>query len=91
MKIRLIILAIFTVIYISPVVYAQKNASYIVLSHSDTLYGKIKTDVSGHVKFKMGDNGEKIKYRPSELIGYYNGKKDKVFITIDPKDDNHGP
>ena len=91
MKIRLTILAIFTVIYISPVVYAQESASYIVLSHGDTLYGKIKTDISGHVKIKMRDNGEKIKYRPNELIGYYEGKKDKVFICIDPEDDNHGP
>jgi hypothetical protein len=91
MKISLTILAIFAAIYVSPLIYAQKNASYIVLSPGDTLYGKIKTDFSGHVKFKMGDNGETIKYRPDELIGYYDGKKDKVFITIDPEDDNHGP
>jgi hypothetical protein len=77
--------------YLSPIVKAQKNDSYVVLISEDTLYGKIKTDVSGHVKLKMGGGGETMKYRQDELIGYYDGKKNKVFITINPEDDNHGP
>ena len=91
MKIRLTILFILGMFYLSPIVKAQKNDSYVVLISEDTLYGKIKTDVSGHVKLKMGDGGETMKYRQDELIGYYDGKKNKVFITINPEDDNHGP
>jgi hypothetical protein len=91
MKIRLTILTIFGIIYLSPIVKAQKKDSYIVLNSKDTLYGKIKTDVSGRVKLKVSDGGETIKYQQDELIGYYDGKKDKVYITINPEDDNHGP
>ena len=91
MKLRLSILIILGIIYILPIAKAQKKNSYIVLTTEDTLYGKIKTDVSGHVKLKMEVGGETIKYQQDELIGYYDGKKDKVFITIDPDDDNPGP
>ena len=91
MKIRSIILIILGIIYISPTVKAQKKDSYIVLTTGDTLYEKIKTDVSGHVKLKMGDGGETLKYQQDELTGYYDRKKDKIFITINPEDDNHGP
>jgi hypothetical protein len=69
----------------------ENNVSYIVLSYGDTLYGKVKTDISGHVKFKDLQGAETVKYRPEELIGYYSGKNKKTFITIDPDDDAHGP
>lgn len=91
MKIHLAILTLFGIICISPIVKAQKNDSYIVLTSEDTLHGKIKTDVSGRVKLKVVDGGGTIKYKQDELIGYYDAKKDMVFITINPEDDNHGP
>lgn len=91
MKTCIIVLFISGALYLSPIVNAQKKASYIILTSEDTLYGKTKTDVSGHVKFKADDGGKTVKYAQVELIGYYDGKKDKVFITINPEDDNHGP
>ena len=91
MKIHLRLIAILGVICLSPFVYAQKNGSYVILSQGDTLHGKIRMDVSGHIKLKNDDGGESIRYRPDELIGYYSGRRDKVFITINPEDDNHGP
>lgn len=91
MKIHLAILTLFGIIYLLPIAQAQKKDSYIVLTSKDTLYGKIKTDVSGRVKLKVSDGGETIKYQQDELIGYYDARKDKVFITINPEDDNHGP
>ena len=55
------------------------------------MYGKVRIDISGHVKFKDVHGGETIKYRSDELFGYFNGKNKKTFITIDPDDDGHGP
>jgi hypothetical protein len=79
-------------------ILAQKKASgkkhdvsYIILTYGDTLYGKVKTDISGHVKFKDQQEAESVKYRPDELTGYYVGKNGKTFITINPDDDAHGP
>jgi hypothetical protein len=69
----------------------KKVPSYIILLYGDTLYGNVKTDVSGHVKFKNGESSRTEKYRQDELIGYYSGKKNQTFITINPDDDNHGP
>ena len=91
MKIHLAILTLFGIIFISPIVKAQQKDSYLVLTSEDTLYGKIKTDVSGRVKLKVVDGGGTIKYKQDELTGYYDARKDKVFITINPEDDNHGP
>ncbi|MGD9327807.1 MAG: hypothetical protein PVH48_02505 [Cyclobacteriaceae bacterium] len=91
MKIHLAILTLFGIICISPIVKAQQKDSYLVLTSEDTLYGKIKTDVSGRVKLKVVDGGGTIKYKQDELIGYYDARKDMVFITINPEDDNHGP
>ena len=91
MKIHLAILTLFGIIFISPLVKAQQKYSYLVLTSEDTLYGKIKTDVSGRVKLKVVDGGGTIKYKQDELIGYYDARKDMVFITINPEDDNHGP
>jgi hypothetical protein len=70
---------------------SNKNTSYIILSYGDTLYGKVTTSVSGHVKFKDLHGSETMKYGPTELIGYYAGKNKKTYITINPDDDNHGP
>jgi hypothetical protein len=69
----------------------KKGTSYIILSYGDTLYGKVRIDISGHVKFKDIHGGETVKYRPDELFGYYTGKKGRMYITIDPEDDGHGP
>lgn len=71
--------------------HIKNDASYIILLYGDTLYGKISTDVSGHVKFKHIQGSETEKYKPDELIGYFLAKKGQTFITINPDDDNHGP
>jgi len=34
---------------------AQSNVSYVVLNQGDTLYGKVSTDISGHIKLKEQD------------------------------------
>lgn len=48
---------------------AQSNVSFVVLYQGDTLYGKVSTDISGHIKRKEKEGGETIKFSQNKKTG----------------------